>query len=166
MYPKPVHTRQTHKHSPDKWHINSTFTQHVKQCIQEKADRVQNQNLDEMCLDWTQTHTFLVGKQAEGGLRSYPERVQCYKIWFIFPSASPGTVLTTISPRNENNIYPQTVTTTLRTLCGCRKNIQRDRRDRASITTARPAPWTRRQKIKTLVWRLRVIPGGRGNKSF
>lgn len=163
--------KQTHKQSLDKWHINSTFTQHFKQCVQEKADCVRNQNLYEICLDWTasdntntQNSCWKTSKEA----RSYSKHVRCYKIRsaFIFPSVF-GTVLTgcqrwvllmkTIFTHSQSVplswlfvdsgktfMWPQTV----------------------SVSLPYDRPWTLSQKIKTLVWRLHVIQDRREEKGF
>lgn len=91
--------KQTHKQSLDKWHINSTFTQHFKQRVQGKADCVRNQNLYKICLDWRasdNTNTHISCWKTSKGERSYPKHVQCsdqIRSAFIFPLVF-GTVLT------------------------------------------------------------------------
>lgn len=163
--------RQAHKQNSDKWHINSTFTQHFKQCIQEKADCVRNHDLYEICLDWTASdnkNTHISCRITSKGATSQPEHVQRYKIRsaFIFPSVH-GTVLTgcqrwvlvmkTIFAHKQSepvswlfvdsgktSAWPQTVPVSL------------------------PYSWygLHVKKIKTLGWRLHVIQGRRENKSF
>lgn len=71
--PNWLHTQANTQTEPNKWHFNSTFTQHFKQCVQAKV-HVQNQNLYEICLDWT------VSDNTAKGTRSYPKHVQWYTV--------------------------------------------------------------------------------------